>query len=187
MDFVHVGWRLRRQFLDANRQLSIGNLFITHVKLVSRAVKLGLLGSDLDPANKQSYTGMLKIFDFCLHAESGTVTEVTKVRDEMQKDDEYYGIYLFVEFCHRYLRMFVIKGITPDQIVKDAAFCIMFIGFWRRDIKMRGRFANLTNNFLTVETARDVLISSNMAILLVKYFGIHFPNIFLDISRASSR
>lgn len=154
---------------------------------MARAVKLGLLGSDLDPANKQSYTGMLKVFDFALHEASASVTEVTKVRDEMLQDDEYYGIYLYVEFCHRYLRIFVIKGRSPDDIVMDAAFCIMFIGFWRRDIKLRSHCASLTHNFITTETARDVLISCNMAILLVKCFGVCFPNVYFDISRCSSR
>ena len=67
MDWLHIIWRLRRQLLDANRRLDFGGLIISHVELVKNKDALDLNDSDLDPANKQSYIGALKIFDFRLN------------------------------------------------------------------------------------------------------------------------
>lgn len=148
MDWLHIGWRLRRQYLEGKRRLTFGGMLISHSKIVNLMQKLGLNESDVDPQDKQSWIGMLKVFDFVLgkqqagvHGEtiSGkhpekVVHEVAHVREALQKDDGHYANYLYIEFCHRYLRMFVIKDRTPMEVVKDAAFCILFIGFWHRDI-----------------------------------------------------
>ena len=76
MDWLHIIWRQRRQLLDANRRLDFGGLIISHVDLIKNKDALDLNDSDLDPANKQSYIGALKIFDFKLNQSTGVITEV---------------------------------------------------------------------------------------------------------------
>ena len=106
------------------------------------------------------------------------------------------GTYLFYEFVHRYLRIFVIQDRAPRDIISDAVFCILFIAFWRRDIKLRqlsNRYnlgpntASVTQNFITTQTATDVLITCNMVVLSSLLFSKNFPNVRVDLSRMSSR
>ena len=125
------------------------------------------------------------------------IIETTCVRDLHRADARSYGTYMFLEFVHRYLRIFVIRGRKPRDIIKDAVFCILFIGLWRRDIKLRrlsnqatlgpNNVATLVENFITTQTATDVLITCNMVVLLSILFTRRFPNIRMDLSRISSR
>ena len=48
---------------------------------------------------------------------------------------EYFGNYLWVEFIHRYTRIFVVSGRTVDECIVDAGFCITFLGRWQQSIK----------------------------------------------------
>ena len=123
------------------------------------------------------------------------IKETSHVRDHLLADPRDYGTYLFVEFVHRYLRIFVIQERTSRERVKDAIFCILFIAFWRRDIKIRqlanrgnlGTIASVTKNFITSQTATDVLITCNQVVLLSLLFKSRFPNVMIDLSRMSSR
>jgi len=65
------------------------------------------------------------------------IEEVTKVRDALKQAPRQRGAYWYMEFCHRFLRIFLIPGRDPGLCVQDAAFCIMFLGFWRRDVSLR--------------------------------------------------
>ena len=56
-DPLHIAWRIRRQYLDPKRNLDLGGLIITHNKLIVMREKLKLSAADLDPKNKQSWTG----------------------------------------------------------------------------------------------------------------------------------
>ena len=75
MDWLHIGWRLRRMLLDVNRRLTFCGLIISHTHLLQHMDEFGLCYSDVDASNKQSYTGMLRIFDFAL--ERGVIKEVS--------------------------------------------------------------------------------------------------------------
>ncbi|GAX84874.1 hypothetical protein CEUSTIGMA_g12295.t1 [Chlamydomonas eustigma] len=109
-----------------------------------------------------------------------------------------YGLYLFIEFGHRYLRMFLLKDRQPIDIIKDAAFCIMFIGFWRRDIDLRAaeadkdaavgaKSARYDSNCLTPQTCHDIVFTCTLLILSTKMFKEHFPRVKIDFSKFSSR
>ena len=124
------------------------------------------------------------------------IEETRHIRDHLLADARDYGTFLYVEIIHRYLRIFVIHDRMPRDIIKDAVFCILFIGIWRKDIKLRqlynkGRLgpkiANLLQNFMTSQTATDVLITCNQIVLLSILFNKEFPNVNIDVSRMSSR
>lgn len=64
MDWLHIIWRIRHQFLDVKHNLSIGGFLIDGVSLQRERYALGFNDGDLDAANKQNYRGALKIADF---------------------------------------------------------------------------------------------------------------------------
>lgn len=155
---------------------------------------------------------MLQLFDFRLVREPvqtegktegkrhrpQAVQEVTTIREKLEKMKVERGTYMFIEFAHRYLRIFLLQGQTPEQCIEDAAFCINFIGFWTRDIELRAKAAEgqegpnqftLKDNCLTRETCQDILISCNNVILLARIFSEdeHLSKVKVDMSRLSSR
>ena len=72
------------------------------------------------------------MFDFELVHETNRncafeVRETTSVRDVLIADATEYGTYIFLEFCHRYLCILVIKDRTPEHIIEDATRCSMKI------------------------------------------------------------
>ena len=100
--------------------------------------------------------------------------------------------YLYIEACHRYLRCFVIPvdgtSRTLLDVVTDAAYCIMFFAFWRRDVaRASNKTATLQVNFITPQTYQDVLLSLMMLICAIKLFREQFPGVLLQPSRFSSR
>ena len=117
------------------------------------------------------------------------------IRDFLKSNADTYGTYLYVEFCHRFLRPFVIKDTTPVHAAEDAAFCIMFIGLWHRDIDQWATNKNWKEqeannrgvNCITNETCDDVLIACNMLIQVIVLFREKYPNVLIDFSRLSSR
>lgn len=197
MDWMHVAWRLRRLALDPARCMTIGGF---HIKLGSLYRVMRVLGiniKDLQPENKQSYDGTLRLFDFTIKQSRDAaskrmftrITEVNRVRTYLLQQPHDYGTYLYVNLCHRFLRMFVIKDLTPREVVKDAAFCILFLGFWKRDLKIiqPQEYIDLRQHFLTSETFQDVLICCNVIILVVELMAQEHPHIRIDFSRLSSR
>lgn len=104
---------------------------------------------------------------------------------------DFYSNYLYIEFGHRFLRTFLfeVDGVnrTMDDLITDAAYCIMFVGFWKRDLGRRGGEVKLKLNFLTWETSQDVLIACMMIILAAKAYRIYFPTVRFEPSRFSSR
>lgn len=67
VDWLHILWRLRLQFLDGKRYLQIGTFgahkgfFIRVVR--ARGTELGLLQRHLDVHNKQDYEGAMRLAD----------------------------------------------------------------------------------------------------------------------------
>lgn len=124
------------------------------------------------------------------------VRECSRVRDLLKESGETYGTYLFVEFCHRYLRIFLIHGRSPKNVIEDAAFCILFIGLWRRDIDLRSKASagqlgpkasTLQANCLSYQTCTDVLVTCNSVILGAMLFSKEYPKFVCDFGRMSSK
>ena len=68
VDWLHIIWRLRVQFLDPACSLHIGPFFI-NPRALKRCQERGnwelqLLYSDLNNHDKQNYTACLRLFDF---------------------------------------------------------------------------------------------------------------------------
>ncbi|GAX85923.1 hypothetical protein CEUSTIGMA_g13339.t1 [Chlamydomonas eustigma] len=215
VDSLHKMWRVKNQFLQPHRRLDFGGLLITPSYLQRNKELLGLSDADLDHKNKQDMRGMEKVFDFCRQSaksrplgENDTILQVPDyrkrphvmvetdiVRENVRSSGaENYGLYMFLEFGHRYLRMFLER--RPIDIVKDAAFCIMFIAFWRRDIDIRARAsaadtngprtARYDSNCLTSQTCHDIVFTCTGLILSVKLLREQFPSTKIDFSRFSS-
>ena len=115
---------------------------------------------------------------------------VFDVFDPAGKDE--YANYLYIEACHRYLRCFLlpVDGTTRtlDHVITDAAYCILFFGFWRRDVARADEAqCTLQSNFITDQTFQDVLISCQMLICIIKLFRTRYPGVLFQPSRFSSR
>ena len=101
--------------------------------------------------------------------------------------------------------MFLLQR-KPLQVVEDAAFCLQWLGFWRRDVKQRHdvnsfkankkmpglkavskMVANSEENLMTSRTMEDVTFTCQMVILSVKLFRDHFSHVKIDFGRMSSR
>jgi hypothetical protein len=102
---------------------------------------------------------------------TGAATPTHVLRTVLQSEPAFYGTLMYVEFLHQYCKIFITKA-TPEEAITSAAFCIMFIGLWeanlRADINKNKGNLNMRDNFLTVQTKQDVLISCNCVILACK-------------------
>ena len=85
--------------------------------------------------------------------------------------------------CCRYLRTFMMEEQDVDAILKDCAFCITFVGIWRRDVLARPG-VDLRKGFLTRETATDDLSSCQTLVLAVKLFREHYQDVKMVPSRS---
>lgn len=81
------------------------------------------------------------------------------------------------------MRVFVIRGRTPQDIIEDCAYCMFFVIFWRRDVQQR-KYTKLQKNFITSETYQDVLCLCQSLVVTVKWFRQKFPNVVFDPSRS---
>lgn len=104
----------------------------------------------------------------------GENSELPSLRAAMMQVPEYWGTYLYLEFLHRYTRAFVMNN-SPEQCIKDAGFCITFLGRWHQSLLDQPRRSHdgsppmviLKKNFLTMQTFKDSLISLNVLVLMV--------------------
>lgn len=146
---------------------------------------------------------MWQIFDFIqvregsggtqrlLVKEKSDVRELLKAEAKKGGPDagDYRVTYLYIDAVHRFLRIFLIKGRTPEQIIADAAYFIMFMTFWRRDLQQR-EGVSLTQNCLALQLCRDSLITCASVILSCKIFRVwseHGRPVKVDFSHWSSR
>lgn len=70
---------------------------------------LGLLFSDLDPSEKQHHSGCLRLADIAVDQKTGRCTAVNKVRQRIKEVGEYRGLYLYLEFLHKYACLFSLE------------------------------------------------------------------------------
>ena len=103
--------------------------------------------------------------------DGGEDERLASLRAALLKIPEFYGTYLFMEFFHRFTRIFVVKRSVEDSL-KDVGFCLAFLGRWHQSIveQLNGpAMANLKKNFITAETYKDCIIALNSLVLLVLY------------------
>ncbi|KAK9841255.1 hypothetical protein WJX74_002633 [Apatococcus lobatus] len=179
-DWLHIVWRLRVQLLQARRSLQIGSLLISATALtrLQKQCKAGvkLLYSDLNSKDKQNLDACLRLFGFKKLHPSGTqdarlparTVEDTGIIEALDSTPDYYGLQLFLQFGHRFMRIFVIKDRSPREHAADAAWCIAFVGYWERLLRDAKDTAhiNMKENFITRQTKQDVLIACNCMDLL---------------------
>ncbi|KAK9822335.1 hypothetical protein WJX74_009162 [Apatococcus lobatus] len=191
-DWMHIIWRLRQRFLNAALTLELGGMPIVPSRLFGdQGRALGLNAADTDAKNKQSLDGAIKIFDLRRQKPSGKCEEVpltdqSSTRRVYLVHPEDRAGYMFLEFGHRYLRTFMMEERDMDAVLHDCAFCITFVGIWRRDVLARPG-VDLRKGFLTRETATDVLTSCQTLVLAVMLFREHYPHVKMVPSRLSSR
>eukprot|EP00887_Chlorella_sp_A99_P004122 scaffold23.g4122.t1 len=144
-DYLHIGWRLRLQFIHPERVLQIGPFMANWRWLLEisksnggHQVDLGLRYNYVSCADKQNWPATLWLADLRLERpERGAapvVTPVSTLRDAMLREPAYWGAYLLIDFLHHYLRIFVVKGRSPAECVRDAAFCIAFVSWWHHSL-----------------------------------------------------
>ncbi|EFJ46900.1 hypothetical protein VOLCADRAFT_105344 [Volvox carteri f. nagariensis] len=192
IDWMHVGWRLRRAFLHPTKQLLIGpymidpSVLITLSKDTQRKGKVQLLASDLDYNDKQNQAATMKLADLGMDPKTGVVQLKTTLRDTLADvgrseaggegptaDGTVYGTWLYLEFMHNYMSIFNVE-MTPKDAIERAAFILVFIGHWETALRKAAAKnpklgATLKDNFLTSETKQDVIITMNNVILMAKY------------------
>lgn len=61
IDWLHVAWRIRTQFLSPLKRLDFGGFLINPGIVRQLKGELGLNDDDLNFSNKQSYEGALKV------------------------------------------------------------------------------------------------------------------------------
>jgi hypothetical protein len=193
-DFLHIMFRLRRQFLDPKRILVLFRLVCSPVKLITyenlkgELSSLGLRAGDMDFHDKQNFEGCLRLFDIGKKMEKGVqiTFPVTTIRDVMKNTPEYFGLYMFLEFCHRFTCIFVLKDISIRDILINCAFCLTFVGYWDMSVHENPQCTRRCN-FITKETKDDIIMLMNVVILSIKLYSIHFPNVRFVVNMMSSR
>jgi hypothetical protein len=87
-DFLHIMFRLRRQFLDPSRILVLFRLVCSPIKLITyenvkgRVNSLGLRAGDMDFHDKQNFNACLRLFDIGTKMEKGV--QVTYAVDTLR-------------------------------------------------------------------------------------------------------
>jgi hypothetical protein len=193
-DFLHILFRLRRQFLDPARILVLFRLVCSPIKLITyenvkgRVHSLGLRAGDMDFHDKQNFNACLRLFDICTRMTKGVqeTYAVDTIRSAMKCTPEYFGLYLFLEFCHCFTSIFVIKNISIKDIITNCTFCLTFLGYWDMSVHENPQCTRRVN-FITKETRDDILMLMNVVILTIKMFSIHYPNVKFVPSMMSSR
>jgi hypothetical protein len=61
VDWLHMGWRIKCQFVGGGKTLDFGGCLITAGPLRVRSGYFGFTAKDLDPREKQDINGMLKV------------------------------------------------------------------------------------------------------------------------------
>jgi hypothetical protein len=84
------------------------------------------------------------------------------------------------------LLLLALQGRPVRDVIVDAAYCIIFLGMWRRDVVNNPR-ADIRTSYITTETHSDMLLACNAVILTAMVFGMHYPGVKIDWSRMSSR
>ena len=189
-DFLHVMWRLRVLYLKPRRMLFIGPSLASPDNLRRHMNKhgtdLGLRYSDLDERDKQNFRGCLRLFGF---TRLGTVqADEDTIFKRLHADEGARGDILYLRFCHRFVRTFVIPtaDVSPVASVRDMGYTITFLCVWRQLTEEHPKMS-MKDNFLSRETYTDVLLTAMTVVLLVKVYRECYPDQRWVPRRFSSR
>jgi hypothetical protein len=200
LDFLHVFFRLRNFLLDAKRTPVVFGMpcsdakLVTHECIKGSTTPLGIRANDMNATDKQNYEACLRLFGYkrkvtlIAGQRKGIVTmcEDTTILDAFKDEVDYRGLYLFLLFCHRFAKIFLIRTLSPSDILHECGWCLAFIGYWDMSITSSPT-ATKKKNFLTLETKVDVINILNNIVLGVHAFSILFPNVRFAPWRWSSR
>ena len=189
-DFLHVMWRLRVMYLKPHRTLLIGP-FLVSPENIRRHMReyttdMGLRYSDLNERDKQNFAGCLRLFGF---NKDGSVKQSGDTTFEMLRpDDGMMGDILYLRFCHRFVRTFLVptSEVDPLSSVVDMGYTITFLALWRQ-LVVEGTSSTLKDNFLSRETYTDVLLTAMTVVVLVKVYRDFYPQYPWVPRRFSSR
>ena len=109
-----------------------------------------------------------------------------RVRKACFSQPELLGVAWYLELCHRFTRIFLVKSRTTQQILEDCGWCLAFMGYWDMAVT-HDNTCDKTVNFITLETKMDLVMLLQAVVLTIKLFGMYFPNVKLSLSRFSSR
>ena len=142
---------------------------------------MGLRYSDLDERDKQNFRGCLRLFGF---TRLGTVqSDEDTIFKWLHADEGARGDILYLRFCHRFVRTFVIPtaDVSPVASVRDMGYTITFLCVWRQ---LTEEYPKMTmkDNFLSRETYTDVLLTAMTVVLLVKVYREFFNKLDLFLT-----
>ena len=167
-DYMHLAWRLRVQLLSPKKEWEIGpglRVGVAHLDSLRNADGSKMLnGKDLDPHNKQHWSGVVKMF-------SGKVSDELKRRNdagEAHLKATYAIIVVFSAYLDSWLRDRDDER-DPLDAVEEAALVLAFVMHWRYHVVTTPGLT-LAENFLTRETFLDLVTSCHGCILRFPQF-----------------
>jgi hypothetical protein len=191
LDPLHLYFRLRAFLLDPKRMPVVFGMACSHAKLVTwECVKgsvhsLGLRANDLNASDKQNYEACLRLFGFRNDKSKGVVVEDRTILHAFAGDADYRGLHLFLQFCHRFARIFLIRTLSPSEMLYECGWCLAFIGYWDMSVT-HSKKETKKANFLTLETKVDIILLLNGMVLAIKTFSTYHGNIMFTPWRWSS-
>lgn len=206
-DFLHIMWRLRRQLLQPSRYLVVFGqpanaawlMLMEAHGLSDPTTRLGLKYNDLNPKDKTNYDACLRLFDFKreqrgVHkgGKSWTVECVLPtdtIRRRLALTPEYRGLWWYLEFCHRFTRLFLVKGLDPREIAYGCGWCLSFLGYWHlaTSVGVKANTLSMAKNFITMELWTDIASTLNSMLLLLRVYHDHFPHVRFTPGRLSTK
>ena len=197
-DWLHILFRLRRQFLDPKRRLMLFHCGCFHSKLVTWELlkpsneTLGLRANDTNYSDKQNMAACLRFGGIQVIQKDGVASINTNIIDRLRGDGDHLGVFLYMTFFHVFTRIFLIKDRLPSDVLRDCGWCLAFLGYWDMSVThSKGRDGkyryNKKVNFLTLETKTDIIVLLNVVILAIRWFSIKYPNVKFLPHRMSTK
>jgi len=192
-DWMHILFRLRSQFLDPKRALVLFGCGAFHSKLITwellrpSSESFGLKSNDTNASDKQNLSACFRFAGICICPKTGKASCHTNIIDKLKDDGDHFGVYMFLTFMHKYTKIFLLPDMTIEDTLKECGWCLAFIGYWDMSLSNSNGMYNKKQNFLTLQTKQDVIISLNVVVLSISFFSQRFPNFKFNAHRLSSR
>ena len=166
LDWLHILWRMRVGFLK--RPLRFGPIGISPQNLINLMTQggatLGLRTPDTNAHEKQLTNGCFRLVGV---DENGFELHPLNIIDQLKNNDSTVGEWLYLKFMRMYVQMFLVAEMCPERLCNHAGYVLGFLSTWRQLITSDRRL-NLGDNFLTGQTYVDIVVSTQMLILLMK-------------------
>jgi hypothetical protein len=191
-DYLHIIFRLRRIFLDPKHFLVVFGMPCCPSKIVtwelekSASESLGVRANDLNANDKQHFAGCMRLFDIKIEHTNGKASIVDVMRKAFRDDPDYVGVAWYLELCHKFTRVFLVKKRRPEDVLEDCGWCLAFLGYWDMHVS-NDSACNKKKNFLTAETKTDMILLLQSVVLYIHVFARLYPNVYIALDRLSSR